>query len=211
MPSPSEVANFQLIVANLASKAINRVSRLMNSTQKLAVLREAYPETIDPFISAAGQLSAEWYSSLAPESDYAVEPAPPLPVQVLQKNVGWALTQADVLGALTGSAERQVFTATRETVLYNAKREDVRFARHASANACPWCQVLATREAAYYTEDSAVAGHDNCHCIAVPVRGSDTYTPPEYVQQWTKDYQDARAEVGGKLNDIVNQMRRTAP
>jgi hypothetical protein len=211
MPSPAEVSNFQRIVTNLAAIAVSRVSGLLTSTQDSALLQEAYPQTIDPFIAAAGQLSAEWYGSLAPESDYAVEPGPTLPISVLQKNVRWAVTQADVFGALTGSAERQVFTATRNTVLYNAERERVRFARYASANACPWCRVLATREAVYYTQDSAVAGHDNCHCIAVPVRGSNSYTPPDYVQQWTKEYQDARDEVGGNLNDIVNHLRRTAP
>lgn len=211
MPSPAEVSNFQQLVTNLAAIAVNRVSGLLASTQESALLQEAYPQTVDPFIAAAGQLSAEWYQSLNPDSDYAVETGPTLPVSVLQKNVRWALTQTDVFGALTGSAERQVFTATRNTVLFNAERERVRFARYASANACPWCRVLATREAVYYTQESAVAGHDNCHCIAVPVRGSDVYTPPEYVQQWLKDYQDARAEVGGKLNDIVNHLRRTTP
>jgi hypothetical protein len=211
MPSPVEVSNFQRIVTNLAAIAVSRVSGLLASTQDSAVLQDAYPQTVDPFIAAAGQLSAEWYQSLDTESEYVVETGPQLPVSVLEKNVRWAVTQADVFGALTGSAERQVFTATRNTVLYNAERERVRFARYASANACPWCRVLATREAVYYTQESAVAGHDNCHCIAVPVRGSDIYTPPEYVQQWLKDYQDARDEVGGNLNDIVNKLRRTAP
>jgi hypothetical protein len=211
MPSPVEVSNFQRIVTNLAAIAVSRVSGLLASTQDSAVLQDAYPQTVDPFIAAAGQLSAEWYQSLDTESEYVVETGPQLPISVLEKNVRWAVTQADVFGALTGSAERQVFTATRNTVLYNAERERVRFARYASANACPWCRVLATREAVYYTQESAVAGHDNCHCIAVPVRGSDIYTPPEYVQQWLKDYQDARDEVGGNLNDIVNKLRRTAP
>ena len=211
MPSPVEVSNFQRIVTNLAAIAVSRVSGLLASTQDAALLQDAYPQTVDPFIAAAGQLSAEWYQSLDTESEYVVETGPQLPISVLEKNVRWAVTQADVFGALTGSAERQVFTATRNTVLYNAERERVRFARYASANACPWCRVLATREAVYYTQESAVAGHDNCHCIAVPVRGSDIYTPPEYVQQWLKDYQDARDEVGGNLNDIVNKLRRTAP
>lgn len=210
MPSPSEVANFQTLIANLAAVAINRVSGLLTATQDSATLQDAYPATVDPFIAAAGQLSAEWYASLAPGSDYVVEPAPPPPLKALQTNVRWALTQADVASALSGSAERHVFTATRDTVLHNAKREHVRFARYASANACPWCRVLATREAAYHTAEAAVRGHDNCHCIAVPVRGGDSYTPPDYVQQWQQDYQDARDAVGGQLNDIVNHMRRNS-
>lgn len=33
--------------------------------------------------------------------------------------------------------------------------------------------------------------HDNCYCIAVPVRSGDTYTPPAYAQSWEDDYKDA--------------------
>lgn len=211
MPSSSEVANFQKLVTNLAAVAIGRVTSLVGSVQDSSALQDAYPQIVDPFISAGSQIAAEWYHSLAPDLDYAVEPAPPPPVAALQSNVRWALTQADVVGALSGSVERHVFTATRETVLHNASRERVKFARYASANACPWCRVLATREPVYYTADNAVKGHDNCHCVAVPVRGGDTYEPPDYVQTWMDDYRQARKQVGGNLNDIVNHMRRSAP
>lgn len=207
MPSPSEVANFQTLLANLAAVAISRVSGLVSASQDSSVLQDTYPATLDPFIAAAGQLSAEWYHGLAPDSAFAVEVAPAPPRSALQTNVRWALTQSDVLGALSGSAERHVFTASRETVSNNASREGVKYARYASANACPWCRVLATRDAAYHSAESAVKGHDNCHCIAVPVRAGDTWTPPEYVQQWQQDYQDARKQVGGNLNDIVNHLR----
>jgi hypothetical protein len=211
MPSPTEVANFQRLIASLAGAAIGQVAGLLDSTSDSSLLLEAYPQVIDPFISGASTLAAEWYGSLAPESTFPVEVAPAPPVAALKSNVGWALTQLDVRGALSGSAERHVFTATRDTVLHNAKRERVKFARYASANACPWCRVLATREAAYHTADSAVKGHDNCHCIAVPVRDGDSYTPPDYVAQWTDEYNAARDSVGGNLNDIVNHMRKASP
>jgi hypothetical protein len=45
--------------------------------------------------------------------------------------------------------------------------------------------------------------------MAVPVRAGDTYTPPDYVKGFLKEYNTARAEVGGNLNDIVNKMRST--
>lgn len=208
MPSPSEVANFQKLLANLAALAVRRVSGLVS--QDPAALPEIYPATIDPFIAAAGQLSAEWYRSLDPASEYVAETAPPPPVEALQKNAWWASTQPDVGGALGGSAERQVFKTSRDTVAHNAQREGVKYARYASANACPWCRVLATRGPVYHTADNAVRGHDNCHCVAVPLRGGDTYSPPDYVKQWVQDYEDARAQVGGDLDDIVNYLRRTA-
>lgn len=211
MPSPTEVANFQTLISGLAAAAIAQVSGLFDGTQDEQFLEDAYPQIVDPFLLGASTLTAEWYSLLAPESTFPVEPSGPPPQSALRGNVRWALKQVDVRGALSGSAERQIFTASRDTVLYNASRENVRFARYASANACPWCRVLATRGAEYRTSETAVKGHDGCHCIAVPVRGGDTYTPPDYVSQWTDEYNAAREQVGGSLDDIVNHLRRTTP
>lgn len=209
MPSSTEAANFQDVIAQLAAVAVARTVDLLQSTQDVMVLQDAYPLVVDPVIAASAQVSAEWYRSLDPEAQFAVEPVAPPPVSALQTNVRWAVTQLDVVGALSGSAERQVFTASRETVASNADRERVRFARYASANACPWCRVLATRGAVYRAADLAVKGHDNCHCIAVPERGGNTYQAPDYVAGWLEDYNAARKEVGGNLNDIVNYLRRT--
>ena len=209
MPSSSEVSNFQDLISQLAGVAITRTTELMRSTQDVAFVQEAYPVVVDPLIAASGQVSAEWYRSLDPEAEFAVEAAPPPATAALQTNVRWALTQLDPIGALTGSAERQVFSMSRDTVAANADRESVRFARYASANACPWCRVLATRGAVYRAADLAVKGHDNCHCIAVPERGGNNYVAPDYVAGWLDDYKAARGEVGGNLDDIVNYMRRT--
>ena len=211
MPSPTEVANFQAIIQGLASAAIAQVFGLLGNTDDRNFIEDAYPQIVDPFIFAASTVTAEWYSGLAPGLSFPVEVAPAMPQKVLAANVRWSFTQADVRQALSGSAERQVFTASRDTVLFNASRERVLFARYASANACPWCRVLATRGAEYSTAENAVKGHDGCHCIAVPVRQGDTYTPPDYVAKWTDDYNAARGEVGGNLNDIVNQMRKASP
>lgn len=57
--------------------------------------------------------------------------------------------------------------------------------------------------------------HDNCRCMAVPVRSGETYEPPEYVNDWEQMYIDAvRATPGtGKYGAIdtqavLNHMRR---
>jgi hypothetical protein len=164
---------------------------------------------VDPFLSAAGTLSAEWYDSLAPESTLDTRPSLLPARDVLSASVGWAFSQLNPLAAMIGTTERHIFTTSRTTVVENAQREGVRFARYASANACAWCRVLATREPVYKSAENATRGHDNCHCMAVPVRAGDTYTPPDYVKGFLKEYNTARAEVGGNLNDIVNKMRST--
>ena len=233
MPSPTEVANFQQLLTRLSGAAVIAVTALWNKLQnadpetRWKALQDAYPATVDPFMAAAAVLSAEWYASINRASDFAVETAAPISQDVLHANVGWALSQSDPLANLTGSVERQVFNSSRDTVLSNVQRQGVSYARYASATACSFCQVLATRTTTslYRTELSSVrvvgrAGrprgkrkigdpfHDNCHCLPVPVFDGEPYIPPDYVQQWETEYGNARDEVGGKTNDIINHMRR---
>jgi hypothetical protein len=232
-PSPTEVGNFQQLLTGLSAAAVIAVTTLWNKLQnadpetRWRALQDAYPTTFDPFLAAAAVLSAEWYASINKESNFAVETAAPISQDVLHANVGWALSQSDPIANLAGSVERQVFNSSRDTVLSNARRQGVSYARYASANACSFCQILATRTTSglYQTERSSVrvvgrAGrprgkrkigekfHDNCHCVPVPVFDGELYTPPDYVEQWERQYSDAREDVGGETNDIINHMRR---
>lgn len=211
MPSPSEVAQFQRLIAQLSGAALTAVKALWNSTQDWNELQDAYPDLVDPYLSGAAMMTAEWYQSLAPDVDFTVDVPDLMPREALQASTRWALTEKDPLEAISGSTERRVFTTTRDTVHLNAEREKVRYARHASANACAWCRVLATREPVYHSAEAAVKGHDNCHCIAVPIREGDDYQPAPYVEGFMDEYLDARREVGGNLNDIVNHMRKASP
>lgn len=233
MPSQTEVDNFQQLIGSVSGKALVAVTALWaqyanaDPQQRWQAMQDAYPELIDPYLAAAAVISAEWYSSLDPGAGFAVETAPPVERDVLQANMRWALTQTEPLPNLTGAVERQVFNSSRETILSNAKREGVRYARYASANACSFCQILATRTTTdlYATEFSAVrvvgrAGrprgtrklgekfHDNCHCVPVAIRDGVTYEPPSWVAQWDTAYGNARNDVGGDTNDIINHMRR---
>lgn len=209
MPSPSEVTQFQALIARLSGAAVNAATALWNATRDYSELQEAYPELLDPYLAGAAEMTAEWYDSLAPGT-FPVETPDLIPREALQASVRWALTEQDPLEAISGSTERRVFTTSRDTVHLNADKEGVRYARHASANACAWCRVLATREPVYHSAETATKGHDNCHCVAVPVRDGD-WEPAPYVSQWMDEYQAARREVGGSLDDIVNYMRRTSP
>lgn len=297
MPSPAEVDNFQRLLATLSGRAVEAVTQLWNKLidadfeTRWKALQVAYPSVVDPFMAASGTLSAEWYASLNPGAAFAVETAPPIPAKALNANVGWALTQPDVLSALTGAVERQIFNVSRETIISNVEREGVKYARHASANACAFCQMLATRGAVYASEAAAtrvvgrgkdltlgerrmrastaglpwrprftnpaefgpgaaidetavslggrkrrgkrgrfLAGgsgqtrgeqklgdkyHDNCHCIAVPVRDGDSYEAPDYVNTWEQNYIAAtrqnhtKGEFGAIDTDaVINDMRR---
>lgn len=204
---PKAVA-FQRLVAQLGLAAAQRVASMWENTDGWEQVEEQYPAVIDPFAAAAGELAAQWYQDLAPDVPFEVRVSG-LPDQgQLTATVGYAFTQKDTLSALVGSAERYIFGTARTTVLDNARRENVKYARHARQNACEWCQVLATNEPRYYTEESAIAGHDRCYCVAVPVRDDEVWRPAPYVEGWKDAYNKARGEVGGNLDDITNYLRK---
>lgn len=69
------------------------------------------------------------------------------------------------------------------------------------------------------TRDYGESYHDDCRCIAVPIRPGDTYTAPDYAQSWTSDYRDAvdaaekqlanqGADRKPTLKDIINAWDR---
>lgn len=131
--------------------------------------------------------------------------------------------QARVISRLAGATQRYVTGAARDTVTQNATAEGVRWARHAQPEACAFCRLLATRGPDYLTKESAsivgasgrVRGsrkkgesyHDDCACVPVPVRAGDAYQPPEYVGNWTAQYEAAYEAAGGNYKKILAAMR----
>jgi hypothetical protein len=110
--------------------------------------------------------------------------------------------------------------------IHNWDRENVRYARQASEDACAFCRVLATgltatshlyhsaESATEVTEHSASRDigqpyHTNCRCQAVPVGPGEDYWPPNYVEQWQADYDAARDDPDvDDFDDLVNYLRR---
>lgn len=180
---------------------------------------DAFPELVAQYGSIAGDLAAEWYEESAPALAYRATAAPLPPLEKWAASAAWALNVGDGLSSLDllgGTAQRGMFDQYRTTIVTNAEAEGASYARHASANACPFCRMLATRGAVYSSEAAAIqvqgrgkvggrgkgiklrgtqeSGdryHDNCHCIAVEVRPGTTYEPPPYVAKWQEEYDAA--------------------
>jgi len=177
---------------------------------------ESYPAILDPYLKAAGELSAQWYSEqpTGPRRKgsqlFLPMPAPLPPSKQLAASARWATTQADPAGALRGASTRHTFNSSRKTIIDNVEREGVKYARHADITACGFCRMLATRSVTWTLPASGslyrtglrarqsphnkaleARGHDNCNCVVVAVRDGD-YNPPDYVLQWTEDYYAAR-------------------
>ncbi|ASM62514.1 MuF-like minor capsid protein [Mycobacterium phage AlleyCat] len=229
---------FQGTLVRLGDEAGTAVERFvprlgaLTKAEGLALISDAYPKLILPFIGAAGMLTARWYSeqkALPRSTGFAVEPAALPADEKLAASGRWALVQRDPVGALQGTASRSLFDQSRDTVLDNAGREGVRWARYASANACGFCRMLATRSLTageagapglYRSERAALGsphkknarGHDHCKCLAVPVR-SGTYEPPAYVHDWLDDYNAVSRDDNGVLLpewQIAARMERRA-
>ncbi|MGY1896194.1 VG15 protein [Nocardia gipuzkoensis] len=179
-----------------------------------AWMTSAYPEVWVPKASAASDLALNWYQSAAPEVAYgAVRLLMPKP-ETIAGQVAWAFAEHAIQHALLAAAQRDMWGEFRRTIAVNADREEgARWARHASANACRWCQMLSTRGPVYASKkaasvdgDSGFLGgfkeryHKHCKCMAVPVRPGRTYEPPPYVDEWTADYERAAQLAGGSRN-----------
>jgi len=209
MPSQAEVQGFQAIIGRLAGLAGDTAAAIMRDIDE-ADRAEAYAAAVDPHLNASALITAEWYDSLS-DKPFAVEPTPPADLETLRYKAGWAATEPDPPQALADATDRLVFAASRDTVMDNALREEVSFARYAQASACAWCRLLAVRGLVYHTRQTAAAGsHDLCQCVVVPERDGDYYIEPDYVDEWRKQYKDAVDELGSAKNSdaVINSMRR---
>lgn len=185
----------------------------------IAALREYLPDLLAGHVAVVADTTAVWYDALAPAEDFTATPpsGDVVPTERMLTSIGWAVNTATTaqtaLAQLTGSMHRMVYDAQRETVAFNAATEGVRYRRHCNyAGACNWCLTMATRGAVYRSAASAVRGHDNCRCIAVPERRGTTYTVPAMVRAAEKRYAAARKQLQDEgvdspsLDSIVKRM-----
>lgn len=252
MASLSEQTAYQAEMQAIATLAIADLVDGVGSYASLsperaaALVRDLMPELVAEYGMQAADLSADFYDEAryvalgaAAAAGYSAT-TPPVPgEEVVQDALGWALAPLfapeapDNLTALKRSAgklQKLVAGHGRDTVEWNAANDPVgtRYMRHASANACAFCRMLATREATYLTAESAVRVvgevdprstgstvrgprgtqelgekyHDNCKCIAVPVFPGDRYEAAPHIKEWGNQYTAASRATGTKRADV---------
>lgn len=215
---PLATAEFQSTLAKVATLASTDVAAALRVavdrlTQRelLAFVTDAYPVTLAKFLRAAADLTAQWYGEQpASRTDFIPEPALLLPAKQLAASGRWAMLQPDPISAVSGSTTRAVFNQSRITVVGNAARENVPWARYASPQACGFCRMLATRGAVYKSQQTAMRAHDHCKCLALPIRDG-VYEAPAYVQQWEDDYKKAFSKFGSDPKAIAKAMDSRTP
>lgn len=113
-------------------------------------------------------------------------------------------SRAGLAGA-AGAAQRLTLDAGRSTIS-QATAADPRalgWARALSGNACPFCQMLASRGPAYSEESVAFEAHDRCSCGAEPVYSTDAAWPPG-----SREARDLWDQATAGEQDPLNAFRR---
>lgn len=161
--TPDEV---RAILAELAARFGEDLNVLwsnasgMSSEEFRALIAEAYPELVLPYSALASEVGAQWYDSTPSDTaGYVVQLADLPTAERLNSSAVWALNNGSGEGAISllhGAGERAIFDGLRDTIDLNVESEPgALWARHASANACSFCRIMATRGAVYRSAESA--------------------------------------------------------
>jgi hypothetical protein len=156
-------AERQQILTDLATLGIRDLVEVwhrasLTDTDFAALIAAAFPEIVTGYAGVAGDLAADWYVESAPDLPYVPITSAAPNVTSLAKSTQWALgADGDIaLNRMSGTLQRAVFNGARDTTLTNVEREPgSTWARHASANACEFCKMLATRGAVYSSKEAA--------------------------------------------------------
>lgn len=206
----------QYLLGQVSQLAANDLTALWGQAETLSsadfftYMVQAFPDLVDPYHQAAGQLAATWFEESLPASPYIAKVVEPLTVERLVSSAQWALGAdgTKALDRLGGTLQRAVFDGARETTWLNVEATNTAWARYASANACAFCRLLSTRGADYKSQKTAATKvHDHCSCIPVEDRDG-SYQPPDYIERWQSEYTTARAESGsGDHKQILASWR----
>lgn len=175
MPAPSP-AEQQRILAGLADLSVRELRSVwakldLGRPDLLAdPLSQILAALIEKYGSAAASLAADWFDEARDDAgavgSFTALPALPPDTERVEALSRWGIgplfgvdpNVAAALGLLAGGLQREVFKMPRATTEGSATLDPAgpTFARHASANACAFCRMLATRGAAYTSAEAAV-------------------------------------------------------
>lgn len=123
-----------------------------------------------------------------------------------------ASPEVDAVALIAAVSDYLVAEAGRGQV-FASQRADAkatRWARVTSVTACAFCTMLATRGAAYRTEDTAsFEAHRSCHCTVQPMFGSPrSYEPPAHIRQAQTLWSESTDGVADKANAFRRAFER---
>lgn len=193
-----------------------------------AQLIDLLPLIGDEYANAVAVTGADWYEDLRAEyvgGAYSARLGKMPEEGQYRALAGFALqplyespdSAQKALSRAAGGLTRLIRQSGRETIIENVLEDPraTRWARAASAGACAFCAMLATRGAAYTSEESAsFSAHDWCNCEAVPVFEGTDVERPSFYSDYEDAYDKAAAAVRrekGSVTDyraVLSEMRK---
>jgi hypothetical protein len=238
MVSRSEIEPFRLATSELsrlvreALEAFFLSLDLTKPEETRDALLEFVPILVEQYGEVAATMAADWYEELravtAAAGRFTAVTAASVPAEAVQAQVRflagalWTPNPADMLGGLLTSADKYVKQPGRDTIMSNAKREGVRFARVPTGDkTCAFCLMLASRDAIYFSKVSAGdindtgfgdGFHGDCDCLVVRIAKKSDYPEGYLPDAYYSMYMDARKAAGsGNTKDITAAARRLFP
>lgn len=228
MATLADVEAHQALVEDLSAVAIADLVDLWDDLPAdpeaaRRILQRELPDLVDAYAPITSAQAADFYDELRSAAEapgaFRAQMVNTPPVEASEALAGWSASglyvdRGKALSQAAGGLQRLIVGADRRTIERNVGRDrsGPRFARHASANACAFCAMVATRGAVYRSEDAAGSKyHDHCHCVAVPVWNPRAYEEAPYVAEWRSAYYDATTQLGA-ANDpkaILKLMRKS--
>ena len=170
--APEKVRRAQSTLSAAATADLRKVwPRLLtmrpdNMAEALALVLE---EFAGKYGSASAALAAEWFEERREDAkaagSFRAQVAAIPPAERMEILARWGVgplfgaspDPVTALNLVTGGLTRIVLNAGRDTIVQSTALDPAgpRYARHASANACAFCAMLATRGAVYTSETNA--------------------------------------------------------
>lgn len=213
-------------VTALTNKQVIRLWPLLNPTDQATWA--GWLDVMSSTINAGGQLSARaarsYYMAFRVAEGASGRFTPTLPKPTPFEQISKSLTAVVGMSQQTesdnglvytlGSSQRMIANQGRDTLL-SATQADPQaegWARVASANACAFCAMLASRGAVYLGAHSANMGgvHDHCNCTVEPSFDQADYKMPPNSQTFRDEYEASQKDVGEypSNTDRLNALRR---
>jgi hypothetical protein len=237
--SLAEVVAFQSAIGHLTTLTIADLVAFWrgldteDAASSAQAVREFLPDLLDTYASLSAELGAAFYDesrdAAGVRGSFVADPVVIPPGDRAQSMISWGIAPLfrgasvrDLVGTgpdpdlalsrLSGGSQLMVAEGARETIADNVDKDPAKptYARHASANACAFCSLIASRGAVYRTARSAGEGrkfHDHCHCVPVAVWPNEKYEPAPYVKTWEDAYRKSRRDGATDTKAILSNMR----
>lgn len=182
----------KLHAASTASAdAFEKLARAQNLPQlehdaRKSAIYHAANDTVSTFSDATGKIACDFFdahvegaapSEIAPQPKYIKQR---LYERIEEHEQTYELGDDEFLQRMSQDVYTEVYHHANRTMIHNAIKNKLRYARVPMGNACAFCLMLATRGFVYYTQTSAGEDkghyHVHCHCKIVAGKKDTTVT-----------------------------------